>query len=110
MVLYTDAQQPCSAGAERLLSRNSELVRRTGKWVCLSCNTCDICAVPNQRSKTKVRLGGFIGRELYRAVLAQAKLEGMERDKFGFAQKLLLEALQRREKRAKARFRAPRRR
>jgi len=64
--------------------------------------------VPNQRSKTKIRLGGFIERELYWAVRAQAKLEGMERDKFGFAQKLLREALERREKRAKGRGRAGR--
>jgi hypothetical protein len=49
--------------------------------------------VPNQRAKNKVRLGGFVERELYRAVVALAKKEGMEHNKFGFTQKLILEGL-----------------
>ena len=32
-------------------------------------------------------------RELYRAVVALAKKEGMEHNKFGFTQKLILEGL-----------------
>jgi hypothetical protein len=63
-----------------------------------------IGSVPNQRSKDKVRLGGFVDRDLYRAVLAFAKREGMAEDKFGFAQKLISEALDRREPRSRARL------
>jgi len=59
--------------------------------------------VPNQRSKDKVRLGGFVDRELYQAVLAFARREGMAEDKFGFAQKLISEALDRREPGPRAR-------
>jgi hypothetical protein len=59
--------------------------------------------VPNQRSKNKIRLGGFIERRLYRAVLALAKHEGMAHDKFGFAQKLVREAIERRERKRKPR-------
>ena len=49
--------------------------------------------MPNQRAKNKVRLGGFVDRELYRAVVSLAKKEGMEHNKFGFTQKLILEGL-----------------
>ena len=55
--------------------------------------------MPNQRSPNKVRLGGFVELELYRAVVAMARREGFEHDKFGFAQQLLREALANREKR-----------
>jgi hypothetical protein len=75
-------------------------IRETREKACRVRENANIGFVPNQRSKTKVRLGGFIERELYLAVLAEAKLEGMSRDKFGFAQKLLQEAIERREKRA----------
>jgi hypothetical protein len=61
------------------------------------------CFVPNQRAKNKVRLGGFVDRKLYRAVVALAKQEGMEHNKFGFAQKLILEGLALRENRSRKR-------
>ena len=55
--------------------------------------------VPNQRAKNKVRLGGFVDRELYRSIVALAKEAGMEHNKFGFTQKLILEGLALRENR-----------
>jgi hypothetical protein len=51
--------------------------------------------MPNQRSKNKVRLGGFVDRNLYEQVIRLAKKDGMEDNKFGFAQKLIREALAR---------------
>ena len=47
--------------------------------------------MPNQRSKTKVRFGGF--RKLYRQIVACAAMEGMAEDKFGFMQVLMREGL-----------------
>lgn len=49
--------------------------------------------VPNQRAKNKVRLGGFVERQLYRAIVAQAKHAGMAHNKFGFVQRVISEAL-----------------
>ena len=59
--------------------------------------------MPNQRSPNKVRLGGFVQQRLYRTVVAMARREGFEHDKFGFAQQLLREALAHREKRLRQR-------
>ena len=49
--------------------------------------------MPNQRSKTKVRFGGFVNRKLYRQILACAAMEGMAADKFGFMQVLIREGM-----------------
>ena len=62
--------------------------------------------MPNQRSPNKVRLGGFIDRQLHRQIMTLARREGMTDDKFGFARKLIEEALARR---AKAKRRVSRR-
>lgn len=59
--------------------------------------------MPNQRSANKVRLGGFIDRELHREIMTLAKQEGMARDKFGFTRKLIEEALASRGRAAQAR-------
>ena len=59
--------------------------------------------MPNQRAKNKVRLGGFVDRELYREVVALAKEDGMAHNKFGFTQKLILEGLALRESRHRKR-------
>ncbi len=66
--------------------------------------------MPNQRSPNKVRLGGFVERSLHRAVIAMAKREGFEHDKFGFAQQLIREALAKRQKRHPKRTRSASRR
>jgi hypothetical protein len=63
--------------------------------------------MPNQRSPNKVRLGGFVEQELYQTVVAMAKREGFENDKFGFTQQLLREALAQREKRPRKRSERP---
>ena len=49
--------------------------------------------MPNQRSKNKVRLGGFINSRLYRQIVSLSRKEGMADDKFGFAQKLIHESM-----------------
>ena len=71
--------------------------------ICSAGKTLHIDYVPNQRAKNKVRLGGFVDRELYRAVVAMAKEAGMEHNKFGFTQKLILEGLALRENRQRKR-------
>lgn len=63
--------------------------------------------MPNQRSPNKVRLGGFVEQGLYRTVVAMAKREGFEHDKFGFTQQLIREALAHREKRRRKRSNRP---
>jgi len=57
--------------------------------------------MPNQRSKNKTHLGGFVELKLHREILRMAKREGMEANKFGFVQKLIEEAIERRQKRAR---------
>jgi hypothetical protein len=52
--------------------------------------------VPNQRSKDKAHLGGFVDRKLHREIVRLADAEGMADNKFGFVQKLIHEALARR--------------
>jgi hypothetical protein len=76
---------------------------RCAQKICSSGKKLHIGCVPNQRAKNKVRLGGFVDRELYRAVVALAKEEGMAHNKFGFTQKLILEGLALRESRRKRR-------
>jgi hypothetical protein len=52
--------------------------------------------MPNQRSKNKSHLGGFVDNELHAEIIRLARLEGMESNKFGFVQKLIREAIERR--------------
>lgn len=58
--------------------------------------------MPNQRSKSKVRFGGFLDKELYRQILKCAQVEGMAGNKFGFLQVLIREGLARTTKRTSA--------
>jgi metal-responsive CopG/Arc/MetJ family transcriptional regulator len=57
--------------------------------------------MPNQRSKNKLLLGGFVEKELHQEIARLAKKEGMESNRFGFVQKLILEALEQRKKKQK---------
>ena len=57
--------------------------------------------MPNQRSKNKAHLGGFVEIRLHNEIIRLAKREGMEKNKFGFVQKLIQEAIERRKLRAK---------
>jgi hypothetical protein len=58
--------------------------------------------MPNQRSKNKVYLGGFVEKQLHTKVIRMAKKEGFEKNKFGFAALLMSEGLERRLKRKAA--------
>jgi len=55
--------------------------------------------MPNQRSKNKAYLGGYIDRALHAEIMRLAKEAGMERNKFGFVVELIREALAQRKKR-----------
>lgn len=57
--------------------------------------------MPNQRSKNKLHLGGFVDKELHAEIIRLAKKEGMESNRFGFVQKLILEAIDRRKQKQK---------
>ena len=52
--------------------------------------------MPNQRSKNKAHLGGFVDKDLHAEIVKMAKREGMESNRFGFVQKLIREAIERR--------------
>jgi hypothetical protein len=54
--------------------------------------------MPNQRSKNKRHLGGFVEKEFLDKITRLAKKEGMEFNRFGFVQKLIHEALAHRKK------------
>jgi hypothetical protein len=56
--------------------------------------------MPNQRSKNKAHLGGFVELKLHKEIVRMARREGMEANKFGFVQKLIQEAIDRRKKKA----------
>jgi hypothetical protein len=56
--------------------------------------------MPNQRSKNKTHLGGFVEKPLLAKIVRLAKKEGMESNKFGFVKKLILEALAARKRKA----------
>lgn len=58
--------------------------------------------MPNQRSKNKQYLGGFVEKDFHAELIRLAKKEGMESNKFGFVSQLLRESIQRR-KRARRR-------
>ena len=57
--------------------------------------------MPNQRSKNKLHLGGFVEKELHEEIVRLARKEGMESNKFGFVQMLIVEALEQRKKKQK---------
>ncbi len=57
--------------------------------------------MPNQRSKNKSHLGGFVDKDLHAEIVRLARLEGMESNKFGFVQKLIREAIERRQRKKK---------
>jgi hypothetical protein len=56
--------------------------------------------MPNQRSKTKVMIGGYLDKKLLATIERMAKAEGMGDNRFGFFMKLALEAIARRERRS----------
>jgi hypothetical protein len=51
--------------------------------------------VPNQRSKNKVYLGGFVEKQLHTKIIAGAKKSGMQDNKFGFVAELIRFAIDR---------------
>lgn len=55
--------------------------------------------MPNQRSKHKVHLGGFIHKDLNYILKREARAAGFRENKFGFAALLIAQGLERREKR-----------
>ena len=57
--------------------------------------------MPNQRSKNKLHLGGFVDKDLHAEICRLSKKEGMEFNRFGFVQKLVVEALDQRKKKKK---------
>lgn len=65
--------------------------------------------MPNQRSKDKTYLGGFVEKTLHKRLVQMAKAAGMEHNKFGFAAQLIREALARRKPKVK-RLKSARRR
>lgn len=52
--------------------------------------------MPNQRSKNKTYLGGFVDRELHQRIVRLARKAGMENNKFGFVTQLIEESIKRR--------------
>jgi hypothetical protein len=58
--------------------------------------------VPNQRSKNKTYLGGFVDRELHARIVRLAREAGMENNKFGFVTQLVEESIKRRQGRKTA--------
>jgi hypothetical protein len=54
--------------------------------------------MPNQRSKSKLHLGGFVEKDFHAEIVRLAKKEGMAANKFGFVQILIREAIERRKK------------
>jgi len=56
--------------------------------------------VPNQRSKNKVYIGGFVDKELNARIVRLTKSSGMERNKFGLVEQLIREAINRRQRKA----------
>ena len=55
--------------------------------------------MPNQRSKDKVYLGGYLDRKLHQKLLRLADKAGMEHNRFGYVMGLVSEALKAKEKR-----------
>lgn len=55
--------------------------------------------MPNQRSKDKAYLGGYVHKDLYAEIVRLAKQEGSGDNKFGFVATLIREGIERRGKR-----------
>jgi hypothetical protein len=51
--------------------------------------------MPNQRSKNKAYLGGYVDKVLHAQLVKWAKEEGMAHNKFGFVEALLRKRVQR---------------
>jgi hypothetical protein len=51
--------------------------------------------MPNQRSKNKAYLGGYVDKGLHAQLVKWAKEKGMGHNKFGFVAMLLRKAVQR---------------
>jgi len=49
--------------------------------------------MPGQRSKKKIRFGGYMDRKTYQSIVALARREGKEQDLFAFMQKLIRKAI-----------------
>ncbi len=64
--------------------------------------------MPNQRSKNKIYLGGFIEKQLHARIVQMATEAGMAKNKFGFAARLIEEAIERRTRRRTSRARRSR--
>jgi hypothetical protein len=62
--------------------------------------------VPNQRSKNKTYLGGFVEKELHAEIVRLAKQDGMQNNKFGFVAKLIEQSISRRKKKKASRAKA----
>ncbi len=56
--------------------------------------------MPNQRSKDKAYIGGYIDKSLHADIVRMAKDEGMEHNKFGFVANLIREAIALRKQKA----------
>jgi len=56
--------------------------------------------MPNQRSKDKTYIGGYIDKTLHAEIVRMAEQEGMQRNKFGFVTSLIQEALALRRKKS----------
>jgi hypothetical protein len=56
--------------------------------------------MPNQRSKNKAYIGGYIDKVLHAEIVRMANEESMEHNRFGFVEKLIREAIARRNKQA----------
>lgn len=63
--------------------------------------------MPNQRSKDKTFVGGYVRRRLQRTLTSMAKKAGMADDRFGFIVQLAMESIEGRKR--KIRARGPRR-
>jgi hypothetical protein len=57
--------------------------------------------MPNQRSKNKVGLGGYLDNALFEEFMRHCRAEGMVNNKFGFAKKLIVEAIGLRQRKRK---------
>jgi hypothetical protein len=52
--------------------------------------------MPNQRSRNKTYLGGFVEKKLHERIVRLARKAGMGDNKFGFVTQLVQEALKKR--------------
>ncbi len=54
--------------------------------------------MPNQRSKNKAYLGGFIDKHLHNEIKRRAADAGMANNKFGYVEKMIRQAIARRKR------------